>query len=82
MSSTTFDMRTPVTTVIDTPTDIDSLSSSTDLAPGALMAAEIRQQPQVWRRLLTEGTEQISAAADLIKRRRPRFRAVRRPRHQ
>ncbi|HEY5854297.1 MAG TPA: SIS domain-containing protein [Aldersonia sp.] len=37
------------------------------------MAAEIAEQPQVWRRLLTEGADQIAAAADRIAAYAPRF---------
>ena len=35
-------------------------------APGALMAAEIVEQPDVWRRLLSEGRAQFDAVADRI----------------
>jgi glutamine---fructose-6-phosphate transaminase (isomerizing) len=38
-----------------------------------MMATEIVQQPQVWRRLLTDGAEQISGAAGQIIDRAPRF---------
>jgi len=48
-----------------TPTDIGS--------PGRLMAAEIAEQPQVWRRLLDEGRPAIRTAAVQIARRAPRF---------
>ncbi len=41
--------------------------------PGHLMAAEIAEQPQVWRRLLTDGLDPIRAAADRITRTAPRF---------
>lgn len=41
--------------------------------PGHLMAAEIAEQPQVWRRLLTDGLDPIRAAADQIARTAPRF---------
>jgi glucosamine--fructose-6-phosphate aminotransferase (isomerizing) len=37
------------------------------------MAAEIAEQPQVWRRLLTEGLDPIRAAADRIAQSAPRF---------
>ncbi|MCV7159912.1 SIS domain-containing protein [Mycolicibacterium brisbanense] len=37
------------------------------------MAAEIAEQPQVWRRLLTEGLDPIRAAADQITKAAPRF---------
>ncbi|GAA1259915.1 SIS domain-containing protein [Pseudonocardia aurantiaca] len=41
--------------------------------PGRLMAAEIAEQPEVWRRLLADGPAAgIDAAADAIRRRRPR----------
>ena len=47
---------------------------STDMStPGHLMAAEIAEQPQVWRRLLDEGREPIRAAADQIAAAAPRF---------
>jgi glucosamine--fructose-6-phosphate aminotransferase (isomerizing) len=41
--------------------------------PGHLMAAEIAEQPQVWRRLLREGLDPIRAAADQIAQAAPRF---------
>lgn len=41
--------------------------------PGHLMAAEIVEQPQVWRRLLEEGREPIRAAAAQIAATSPRF---------
>jgi glucosamine--fructose-6-phosphate aminotransferase (isomerizing) len=41
--------------------------------PGRLMAAEIAEQPQVWRRLLGEGADAIRAAAAQIFDRAPRF---------
>jgi glutamine---fructose-6-phosphate transaminase (isomerizing) len=41
--------------------------------PGRLMAAEIAEQPAVWRRLLAEGGQQIDAAARLLAERSPRF---------
>lgn len=44
---------------------------STDLAPAALMNAEVRAQPQVWRGLLASG--QFDEAAKRISRARPRF---------
>jgi glucosamine--fructose-6-phosphate aminotransferase (isomerizing) len=37
------------------------------------MAAEIAEQPQVWRRLLAEGTDAIAAAAAHIASKAPRF---------
>ncbi len=41
--------------------------------PGRLMAAEIAEQPEVWRRLLADGPAAgIDAAADAIRRSRPR----------
>lgn len=47
---------------------------STDLtSPGHLMAAEIAEQPQVWRRLLDEGRDPIRAAAAQIATAAPRF---------
>jgi glutamine---fructose-6-phosphate transaminase (isomerizing) len=42
-------------------------------APGRLMAAEIAEQPDVWRRLLTEGAAPIAAAAARIASAAPRF---------
>lgn len=43
-------------------------------APGHLMAAEIAEQPQVWRRLLSgPGAEQVAAAAERVRRAAPRF---------
>jgi len=47
--------------------------SATSTPPGHLMAAEITEQPAVWRRLLGEGIEQIEAAAWHLARRPPRF---------
>jgi glucosamine--fructose-6-phosphate aminotransferase (isomerizing) len=41
--------------------------------PGALMAAEIAEQPAVLRRLLADGAAEIAAAAERIRRRAPRF---------
>lgn len=41
--------------------------------PGALMAAEIAEQPQAWRRILDEGSPAIQAAARTIAGRSPRF---------
>jgi glucosamine--fructose-6-phosphate aminotransferase (isomerizing) len=40
---------------------------------GELMAAEIREQPAVWQRILDEGRSCIAEAARAIQRRRPRF---------
>lgn len=40
---------------------------------GALMAAEIAEQPAVWRRLLGEGQAAIDRAAAVIRERNPRF---------
>ena len=42
-------------------------------APGRLMAAEIAEQPAVWRRLLAEGAEPIAAAVARIADAAPRF---------
>jgi glucosamine--fructose-6-phosphate aminotransferase (isomerizing) len=42
-------------------------------APGRLMAAEIAEQPAVWRRLLAEGADPIAAAAARIADAAPRF---------
>ncbi len=41
--------------------------------PGALMAAEIADQPEAWRRLLTESQDQIQVAARRIAEYAPRF---------
>lgn len=41
--------------------------------PGRLMATEIAEQPQVWRRLLTDGSEPISEASNRINAHTPRF---------
>ncbi len=46
------------------------------LAPGSLMAAEIAEQPDVWRRLIAETAapdSDLSRAAELIRAYRPRF---------
>ncbi|MBV9279754.1 MAG: SIS domain-containing protein [Chloroflexi bacterium] len=40
---------------------------------GELMAAEIREQPDVFRRLLVRGRDAIASVAHAIRRRRPRF---------
>jgi glutamine---fructose-6-phosphate transaminase (isomerizing) len=41
--------------------------------PGHLMAAEIREQPAIWRTLLADGgAAGIDAAAEMIRERRPR----------
>jgi glutamine---fructose-6-phosphate transaminase (isomerizing) len=40
---------------------------------GTLMAAEIAEQPDVWRRLLTDGLAPIDAVARAIRERSPRF---------
>lgn len=42
-------------------------------APGRLMAAEIAEQPAVWRRLLADGADPIAAAAARIADAAPRF---------
>ena len=47
--------------------------SADQTIPGHLMAAEIVEQPQVWRRLLDEGREPIRAAAAQIAATSPRF---------
>lgn len=50
--------------------------TSTDPAPaaaGALMAAEIAEQPAVWQRLLQDGRAQFAAAAARIREYDPRF---------
>ncbi|WP_233517622.1 SIS domain-containing protein [Geodermatophilus marinus] len=41
--------------------------------PGALMAAEIAEQPQVWARLLQEGGGAVAGVAAAVRARRPRF---------
>jgi glutamine---fructose-6-phosphate transaminase (isomerizing) len=41
--------------------------------PGALMAAEVAEQPAVWQRLLDEGRAQFAAAAARIRDYDPRF---------
>ena len=41
--------------------------------PGALMAAEIAEQPAVWQRLLDDGRAQFAAAAARIREYDPRF---------
>lgn len=45
----------------------------TEPAPGALMAAEIAEQPQVWRRILSDAAPAIAATAAATARRPPRF---------
>jgi glutamine---fructose-6-phosphate transaminase (isomerizing) len=42
-------------------------------APGALMAAEVAEQPAVWQRLLDDGRSQFAAAAARIREYQPRF---------
>lgn len=42
-------------------------------APGVLMAAEVAEQPQVWRLILDDGLPDIRAAARVIAQRSPRF---------
>jgi glucosamine--fructose-6-phosphate aminotransferase (isomerizing) len=46
---------------------------TTDTAPGSLMAEEIREQPTVLARLLGQGAAEITAAAELIRARDPKF---------
>ncbi|MGG8408051.1 SIS domain-containing protein [Streptomyces sp. 12297] len=41
--------------------------------PGSIMAAEIRQQPAGWRRLLQDGADPVRATAEAIAARSPRF---------
>ena len=41
--------------------------------PGALMAQEIREQPAVLARLLSQGQSDVNAAVELIKARNPKF---------
>ena len=48
------------------------MTTTTEL-PGALMAAEIAEQPAVWQRILDESTDAITAAAARIAERAPRF---------
>ena len=45
----------------------------TGSSPGALMAAEIAEQPESLRRLLTDGAADLAAVRDQIRRRAPRF---------
>jgi glucosamine--fructose-6-phosphate aminotransferase (isomerizing) len=52
---------------------VTSPNATTVSTPGHLMAAEIAEQPQVWRRLLREGLDPIRAAADQISQAAPRF---------
>ena len=47
--------------------------SADPTSPGHLMAAEITEQPQVWRRLLDDGRGPIQAAAAQIAAAAPRF---------
>ncbi len=42
-------------------------------APGALMAAEIAEQPSVWRRMLADGAPAVADVAGAVARRAPRF---------
>ncbi len=56
-----------MTSLITTPTPTETA------APGALMAAEIAEQPQIWQRLLDEGRAQFAAAAARIREYDPRF---------
>jgi glutamine---fructose-6-phosphate transaminase (isomerizing) len=48
-------------------------TESTASHPGRLMAAEIAEQPAVWRRLLAEGTQQLDAVARRLTERSPKF---------
>lgn len=50
-----------------------SVPAAVAAQPGHLMAAEIAEQPAVWRRLLTEGRDERDAAARLLADRSPRF---------
>jgi glucosamine--fructose-6-phosphate aminotransferase (isomerizing) len=50
-----------------------SQTPTTALAPGALMAAEVAEQPAVWQRLLGEGRAQFAVAAARIAEYAPRF---------
>ncbi|BDI23169.1 SIS domain-containing protein [Herbiconiux sp. L3-i23] len=43
------------------------MSGADSTTPGALIRAEIAEQPAAWRRLLTAGREQIIAAATLLR---------------
>jgi glutamine---fructose-6-phosphate transaminase (isomerizing) len=51
------------------------MTTDLTLRPGALMAAEIAEQPAVWRRLVasTDADSDIARAAALIRAHRPRF---------
>jgi glucosamine--fructose-6-phosphate aminotransferase (isomerizing) len=44
-----------------------------DIAPGELMAREIAEQPQVWERLIAEGSADIAAVRAAVFVRAPRF---------
>lgn len=45
----------------------------TDEGPGQIMAREIAEQPEVWRRLLEKGAAQIASVAEQVAARKPRF---------
>ena len=51
------------------------MSDSTDRTPGALMAAEIAEQPAVWRRLVAASgaDSDVARAAALVREYQPRF---------
>jgi glucosamine--fructose-6-phosphate aminotransferase (isomerizing) len=49
------------------------MTTDLTLRPGALMAAEIAEQPAVWRRLSAGADSDIARAAALIRAYRPRF---------
>lgn len=50
-----------------------TITASVAARPGRLMAAEIAEQPAVWRRQLVEGRQQLDSAARLLAERSPRF---------
>ena len=50
-----------------------TISTETERPPGALMAAEIGEQPQTLQRLLEDGLAAIRKVAAEVARRRPRF---------
>jgi len=49
------------------------MTSVEQSAPGALMAAEVAEQPGVLARLLREGAGEIAGVADVLRARAPRF---------
>ena len=51
------------------------MTTTTEQAPGALMASETSEQPAVWRRLISASTgdSDIARAAALVRKYKPRF---------